>query len=162
MTILQGNGDGTFQAAAGIRFQREKRFPANCRGRLQPGRKAGPGRDQHSVPPHDRIPGKRKRHLSDAGELFHNSFLPTCKRQYLGLLRRRVADFNGDGLPDVAMSCYSNGVSVLQGNGDGTFQTALGFAAIKNYSSEIEGYSPNIPMLWLWAILTGTVSRTWR
>jgi hypothetical protein len=42
-----------------------------------------------------------------------------------------VGDFNGDGLLDLAVANYgpSPSVSVLLGNGDGTFQTARNFAA---------------------------------
>jgi hypothetical protein len=39
-----------------------------------------------------------------------------------------VADLNGDGLLDLAVSAFSDsGVTILLGNGDGTFQTALAY-----------------------------------
>ena len=39
-----------------------------------------------------------------------------------------VADFNGDGVPDIAIENYTDGTeSLLLGNGDGTFQTQSTF-----------------------------------
>jgi hypothetical protein len=41
-----------------------------------------------------------------------------------------VGDFNGDGIPDLATAnTHSNSVSILLGNGDGTFQNAVDYDA---------------------------------
>ncbi len=41
-----------------------------------------------------------------------------------------VADFNGDGKPDLAIADFNSGdVSILLGNGNGTFQTAVSYGA---------------------------------
>ena len=62
-----------------------------------------------------------------------------------------VGDFNGDGKLDLAVANYeSNNVSMLLGNGDGTFQAAV------NYGAGTE------PSRWRWEILTATASWTWR
>jgi hypothetical protein len=38
-----------------------------------------------------------------------------------------VGDFNGDGVPDLAVADYGGGVSVLLGNGDGSFQAPVSY-----------------------------------
>ena len=43
-----------------------------------------------------------------------------------------VADFNGDGLPDVALSNSTSSVSIVLGNGDGTFQPPVDFPSGPN------------------------------
>jgi FG-GAP-like repeat len=40
-----------------------------------------------------------------------------------------VADFNGDGKPDLAVQTWHQTLSVLFGNGDGTFQPATDYVA---------------------------------
>ncbi len=50
------------------------------------------------------------------------------------------ADFNGDGKPDLAVANRSgNNVSVLLGNGDGTFQAAVNYAAGTNPECVVTG-----------------------
>src|SRR5579863_2640304 len=41
-----------------------------------------------------------------------------------------AGDFNGDGIPDLAVANYStNNISILIGKGDGTFKTAVNYPA---------------------------------
>ena len=40
-----------------------------------------------------------------------------------------VADFNGDGIPDIAMQDFAAVVSIYPGNGDGTFGAPVNFFA---------------------------------
>ncbi len=52
-----------------------------------------------------------------------------------------VGEFNGDGLPDLAVAnFYSNNVSVLLGRGDGSFQSARNFPAGARPISIVAGY----------------------
>jgi hypothetical protein len=54
-----------------------------------------------------------------------------------------AADFNGDGHPDIAVAgtwsgyCSQDNVSVLLGNGDGSFQNAVGYSCVRFVSSLI-------------------------
>ncbi|MGA3065609.1 MAG: FG-GAP-like repeat-containing protein [Tepidisphaeraceae bacterium] len=84
VSVLMGNGDGTFQAPR-----------------------------QYSVGPYD-----------ETGPVV-NSLLPRYRRSIA------IADLTGNGIPDIIVTNYDSGdVSVLLGNGDGTFQPARTFNAV--------------------------------
>ena len=54
-----------------------------------------------------------------------------------------VADFNADGRPDLAVANFtSNNVSILLGNGNGTFQAAVNYAAGTSPFNECLAGSP--------------------
>ena len=117
VSILLGNGDGTFQApqeyAAG-------NYPAS----LVPGDFNGDGQLDLAVGDlggRERAAGQRRRHLpGPAGDL------PRGGESRALLL---AGDFTGDGRLDLAVADGNDDtVSVLLGNGDGTFQAPNSFA----------------------------------
>jgi hypothetical protein len=87
-------------------------------------------------------PSPRKPARPQAGRPFRPALEPLEERSLLSFLpavsypigggpqSTVVADFNGDGLPDLAIpNIYDNTVSVLLGNGDGTFQSAISYSS---------------------------------
>jgi Bacterial Ig-like domain (group 3)/FG-GAP-like repeat/FG-GAP repeat len=120
VSVLLGNGDGTFQAAVSY---------------------GSGGRYSFSVAVGD-VNGDGKLDLVVANECADN----TCVNGSVGVLLQNldgtfqtavsygsggqdafsvaVGDVNGDGKPDLVVANY-NSIAVLLGNGDGTFQTAL-------------------------------------
>ena len=105
-----GTGDGTF--AAGRLRRRHQPAPPGAgrpRRRRQARRRRGQQRQRHRQRP----AGQRRRHLRGAGRL---------RRRQQPPARSIAADLDGDGKLDLAAANYSsNTVSVLRGNGDGTF-----------------------------------------
>src|SRR5438445_632232 len=90
--------------------------------------------------------------LVGAALLFLSTFPDPAPAQTVSFIARRdfaagrspdsvaVGDFNGDGKLDLAVASFgSNLVSVLLGNGDGTFQAALTFAVRTGTSSVAVG-----------------------
>jgi FG-GAP-like repeat/FG-GAP repeat len=125
LTILLGNGDGTFTATSGsIATGNSPIFVA-----------AG---DLNGDGNPDLVVTNMNHGFPDLGTLIvllgngDGTFTPTPTTLTVGSIPSTVsvADFNGDGKPDlVTANAGSNTVSVLLGNGDGTFAAPMNVAA---------------------------------
>ena len=119
VSVLLGNGDGTFQAAqtyATAGFNPE--FVAVGDVNLD-------GRQDLAVAQSGSTPSLVSVLLGNGDGSFQPARIFATGQ---GSLSVAIGDVNGDGRPDlVAANYYSNDVSVLLGNGDGTFQAAQSF-----------------------------------
>ena len=116
VSVLLGNGDGTFQPQVTYAVGPTRR-PRG--GRLHRRRPHRPGRRQLRLQRRVGAAGQRRRHLPDPGDLRGGD---RPRRPRGGGLHRRRPHRPG------RRQQGSNDVSVLLGNGDGTFQTQVTYA----------------------------------
>jgi hypothetical protein len=117
-SILLGNGDGTFQTPVTLAVAADSvalaDFTGNGKLDLVTSFPVAGGGTTLSV------------FLGNGNGTFQNPTITnvgeTCTGPFIG-------DLNGDGRPDVVVTCDQSGVVVLLGNGDGTFGTPGNFTA---------------------------------
>ena len=135
VSVLLGNGDGTFQAA--------RNFPAGGSGpaSVAVGDFNGDGRQDLAVTLYGDGSGNTLAVLLGNGDGTFGA--PLIFGVGPGPVSSAVADFNGDGIQDLAVANWDRNVghtvSVLLGNGDGTFQAAQNFLAGQGVASVAVG-----------------------
>jgi hypothetical protein len=133
VSVLLGNGDGTFQTAVSYGSGGEDAFSVAV------GDVNGDGKPDLLV---TNVCGSSNCEAGSVSVLLGNgdgTFQPAVSYGSGGeqTYSVAVADVNGDGKPDVVVtnycanagSCANGSVSVLLGNGDGTFQTAVSYGS---------------------------------
>jgi hypothetical protein len=127
MTVLHGNGDGTFQGHVA--------FPVGSIGNVAVGDFGGDGATELVAV--SETGGVNLIFSSGDGSLI----APTVYGVGVGPVSVAVADLNHDGIPDVVTAdedpTLGNRVSVLLGNGDGTFRPTVNYLVGKSPQSVV-------------------------
>jgi hypothetical protein len=130
VAVLLGNGDGTFQTARNLAVDGGPSFVTN----------GDVNRDSRPDLVTANSGSGRISVLRGNGDGTFQAPLYLAPGNMLSVWSVAVGDFNGDARPDlVAANPNANTVSVLLGNGDGTFQTGVGFAAGPGPTSVVPG-----------------------
>ncbi|MFZ0661702.1 MAG: Ig-like domain repeat protein [Acidobacteriaceae bacterium] len=122
VTVLQGNGDGTFTTGSTIAVGSEPESIAvgDFNGDGMPDlTTANSGDSTVTVL------------LGKGDGTFSTKSTPSVGTQPSSIM---LADFNGDGVPDIVVT-YFDGISVLVGNGNGTFTTGFNFVDYKAFNA---------------------------
>jgi hypothetical protein len=121
VSVLLGNGNGTFQSAVNYSLGAQPRQPFSVAV-------ADFNHDGHpdvAVADRDPTNGGVSVLLGNGNGTFQNAVTYSAHNLPWAVT---VADFNGDGNPDLAVANNgSNDVSVLLGNGNGTFRSAVNY-----------------------------------
>lgn len=117
VSVLVGNGDGTFQAAVPYSVGK---FPTS----VAVGDFNGDGKLDLAVTDSGTADASKQVSifLGNGDGTFQAEINYATSDFTIGIV---TGDFNGDGKLDIAVSDFSSGVDVLLGNGDGTFGAAL-------------------------------------
>jgi len=140
--VFIGNGDGTFQPEVATSL-------TQAGGGIAAGDFNGDGKADiatvfsncSTTPPVTCLPGDAVVLIGNGDGTFQTPVEYTVGLQSPGSYENvAVADFNGDGAPDIAVTNFgANTVSILLNNGNGTFQSHVDYAAGTDPTSIVTG-----------------------